>query len=134
MALAAFVHDLANEGRVLVDPNQKESEMELESMIPGKAGTSVLVNGTVYKVDSECIVHEVSEDDGAKLLQNPNWKLYTGESNRKGADRKAERKTEGLKLIDSTAPIWRRLNTSNVTESPSRTLRLDGRNDISRPG
>jgi len=47
--------------------------MDLRNTLPHKANTKILVDGTVYDIDKEGIVHGISKEAAEKLLQNPVW-------------------------------------------------------------
>lgn len=74
--------------------------MDLETMVVAKAGTKVMVNGTLYEIDGECVLKGASKEDAEKLLQNPNWKVYEGKTNRAVPDGH-QRAKPSVKLIDS---------------------------------
>jgi hypothetical protein len=73
--------------------------MDLETMVATKANTKVMVNGNLYEIDGDCIIKGVSEEDAAKLLQNPNWKPR-GEAKKTGKTDRAKAKGS-VKLVDS---------------------------------
>lgn len=51
--------------------------MNLKSSLKSKRGTAIKVNGTVYDIDANGVVH-VSDEDAEKLLKNPNWSVVDG--------------------------------------------------------
>lgn len=52
--------------------------MDLKNKIAHKINTSVSVNGTTYRIDSEGVLRDVPKEDAAKLLLgHSEWKVYT---------------------------------------------------------
>lgn len=47
--------------------------MKVQSLLASKANTKVMVNGTIYDIDANCCIEDVSEEDAEKLLSSKNW-------------------------------------------------------------
>jgi hypothetical protein len=67
--------------------------MDLRNLLPHKANTKVLVNGTVYDIDKDGIAKDVKDEDAKKMLQSAHWDLA------KGVKPKAAKSTEATKPL-----------------------------------
>lgn len=57
--------------------------MDLETMVPSKNGTKVLVNGVSYEISDTGLLRNVPQAAALKLLQNPSWQIYDGATNKR---------------------------------------------------